>query len=484
MAKQNLEQVLEVSVALTAEQDKEKFLTLVLDAAMAVAGCDAGTLYLLEGNNLVFSRMATISRGIHLGGHSGPVDLPPVPMERQYVCAWAVIHRQSVNIPDIRKSEIYDFSGAMKYDRMTGYRTESMLVVPMMGTKGETIGVMQLINALDGEKVIPFPEEIEQTVSALASQAAACILNMRYAKQVSDLLDSLVDAMTTAIDDRTPYNANHSRNMALYAERFLDRAAEKDPAWRWTEDRRRAFLLSVKLHDVGKLVTPLQIMNKETRLGDRLPGIEERFRRMGLLDRIALLEGRITEETYLRKKEDRESMMERIRRMNAAGFQDEEDLRWVDKISGQTFTDENGTEEPVITAEEAECLRIRSGSLTAGERQVMEAHVTETARILDRVRFPEECREIPAWAAAHHEYLDGTGYPEHPAAERIPTEVRLMTILDIFDSLAAADRPYKQARTPEDALGILREMAKKGKLDAGILELFEASRAWEEIYPS
>ena len=231
-------------------------------------------------------------------------------------------------------------------------------------------------------------------------------------------------------------------------------------------------------------MTPLQIMNKETRLGDRLPGIEERFRRMGLLDRIALLEGRITEETYLRKKEDRESMMERIRRMNAAGFQDEEDLRWVDKISGQTFTDENGTEEPVITAEEAECLRIRSGSLTAGERQVMEAHVTETARILDRVRFPEECREIPAWAAAHHEYLDGTGYPEHPAAERIPTEVRLMTILDIFDSLAAADRPYKQARTPEDALGILREMAEKGKLDAGILELFEASRAWEEIYSS
>jgi hypothetical protein len=63
-----------------------------------------------------------------------------------------------------------------------------MLVVPMTGTKGETIGVMQLINALDNEEVVPFPGEIEQTVSALASQAAACILNMRYAKQVSDLL--------------------------------------------------------------------------------------------------------------------------------------------------------------------------------------------------------------------------------------------------------------------------------------------------------
>ena len=141
-------------------------------------------------------------------------------------------------------------------------------------------------------------------------------------------------------------------------------------------------------------------------------------------------------------------------RMNAAECQGEKDLRWVETMSRQTFTDEKGVAKPVITAKDAKCLLIRSGTLTAGERHAMEAHVTETARILNRVRFPEEYREIPAWAAAHHVYLDGTGYPEHPPAERIPTEVRLMTI----HSLDASDLPYKKERTPEEAPGILRSM--------------------------
>jgi hypothetical protein len=207
-----------------------------------------------------------------------------------------------------------------------------MLVVPMTGDKGGTIGVLQLINAMDGERTVPFPAEIVQPISALASQAAACIQNMRYAGQVTALLDSLVDALTAAIDDRTPYNANHSRNMARCAERFLAWAGRNDPAWRRTEDEVRAFVLSVRLHDVGKLVTPLSVMNKEDRLGDRLPRMEERFRRMDLLDRIAALEGRITEEQRRKQTLERGEAMERIRRMNSAEFLSPEDAQWAEEL--------------------------------------------------------------------------------------------------------------------------------------------------------
>ena len=267
MTQRDMEQLLEVNVALTAERDREKFLTMVLDAAMAAARCDGGTLYLLEGDALRFARMTTLSLGIRQGGHGDPIALPPVPMEPRYVCAWAALRGETVSIPDVRESGKYDFSGTEQYDRITGYRTESMLVVPMTGDKGGTIGVLQLINAMDGGRTVPFPAEIVQPISALASQAAACIQNMRYAGQVTALLDSLVDALTAAIDDRTPYNANHSRNMARCAERFLAWAGRNDPAWRRTEDEVRAFVLSVRLHDVGKLVTPLSVMNKEERLG-------------------------------------------------------------------------------------------------------------------------------------------------------------------------------------------------------------------------
>ena len=482
MMQPDMEQLLAINVALTAERDKEKFLSMVLDAAMAASCCDGGTLYLLENGALRFSRMTTLSRGIRQGGHDDPIVLPPVPMEPQYVCSWAAIHQKLVNIPDVRRSNTYDFSGTEKYDRLTEYRTESMLVVPMTGDKGEMIGILQLINALDGEQVIPFSTEIEQLISALASQAAACIQNMRYAEQINMLLDSLVDAMTAAIDDRTAYNANHSRNMARCAECFLDRAGANDPAWNWTADHRRAFLLGIRLHDVGKLVTPLSVMNKESRLGEKLARIEERFRRIDLLDRIAFLEGRIPEEQYRKQTETHRGAMDRIRRMNRAGFLSADDVLWAEELARQTFQNENGAEEAVLTQEEADCLRIRRGTLTGVERQIMEDHVKETSRILGQVRFPQEYREVPFWAAAHHEFLDGTGYPNQLKAEQIPEEVRLMTVLDIFDSLVASDRPYKKPVIVEEALGILKRMEEQGKLDAGLLRLFEESRAWEEVY--
>ena len=482
MTQRDMEQLLEVNVALTAERDREKFLTMVLDAAMAAARCDGGTLYLLEGDALRFARMTTLSLGIRQGGHGDPIALPPVPMEPRYVCAWAALRGETVSIPDVRESGKYDFSGTEQYDRITGYRTESMLVVPMTGDKGGTIGVLQLINAMDGERTVPFPAEIVQPISALASQAAACIQNMRYAGQVTALLDSLVDALTAAIDDRTPYNANHSRNMARCAERFLAWAGRNDPAWRRTEDEVRAFVLSVRLHDVGKLVTPLSVMNKEDRLGDRLPRMVERFRRMDLLDRIAALEGRITEEQRRKQTLERGEAMERIRRMNSAEFLSPEDAQWAEELAGRTFRDESGEEEPVLTWDEADCLRIRRGTLTPGERRIMEAHVKETRRILSHVHFPREYRDVPSWASAHHEFLDGTGYPDGLSAEQIPPEVRLMTILDIFDSLVASDRPYRKPRTAEEALGVLKGMGEQGKLDAALVKLFEESRAWEGIY--
>ncbi len=482
MTNHDMEQLLEVCVALTSEQDNEKFLTLVLDAAMSVARCDGGTLYLLEDGSLKFSRMMTKSLGIRQGGHDDPISLPPVPLEPQYVCAWAAIRQRIVNIPDVRNSRTYDFSGTLRYDRMTGYCTRSMLVIPMIGKNGNIIGVMQLINAMDQGKVVPFSGDMEQLVSALVSQAAACIVNMRYACQVNDLLDSLVDALTTAIDDRTPYNAKHTRNMTGCAERFLAWAKEHDPEWEWTADHVRAFLLSVKLHDVGKLITPRSVMNKETRLGDKMARIEERFRRFALLDRIALLEGRITEECCRERTKSREDILSGIRRMNVAPVLTEEDIQWAADLAAQFVRNEDGAGEPVLTQEEAECLRIRRGTLTDSERHVMETHVTGTAHILEHVRFPAEYGAAAFWAANHHEYLDGSGYPHHLTADEIPIEVRLMTVLDIFDSLVAADRPYKKAVTPEKAFEILKDMGEQGKLDNGLISMFGQSEAWKGVY--
>ena len=86
------------------------------------------------------------------------------------------------------------------------------------------------------------------------------------------------------------------------------------------------------------------------------------------------------------------------------------------------------------------------------------------------------------WAAGHHELLNGSGYPNHLAGEDIPQEIRIITILDIFDALVADDRPYKPGMPVEKALAILDAMAnKEGKLDPKLTGLFAESRCWESI---
>ncbi len=468
-------------VSLSAERDRESLLSQILDTAMDLSNCDAGTLYLLEDDGLHFCRMVTRSMGIRQGGHADPISLPPVPMEPNYVCSWVVLHNEPINVADVHTDTRFNFSGSAKYDEMTGYRTKTMLVVPLANDRGDLIGAMQLINALDETgTTIPFASNVELLVMAISSQAAISLTNMLYAEQITSLLDSLVGALSAAIDERTPYNANHTRNMVRYASRFLDWLDDQGSGFRFDADKRRTFLLSVWLHDVGKLVVPLEVMDKESRLGPALENIRQRFRAMALLDRIAVLEGRLPEGEAERLAAIRETGMELIERVNKAGFVTDEELARIDALAARRYTDETGNIRNWLTEEEHRSLSVRKGTLTPEERAVMESHAAVTARILGHVSFPKTYAQVPKWAAAHHEYLNGKGYPQHLSAEEIPWEVRLLTILDVFDALTARDRPYKAPMPAEKALGILRSMVEEGELDGDILSLFEASKAWEE----
>lgn len=302
-----------------------------------------------------------------------------------------------------------------------------------------------------------------------------------HARQIAALLDSLVRALSAAIDARSRYNANHTRNMVRMGQAFLDWLAGTEHPWRFSEEKRRLFLMSVWLHDVGKLAVPLEVMDKATRLGPRLERIETRFEKMRLLNRIALLEGRLSQAQWEEQEASRVKWLEEIRRLNTAGFLRDEDMEIVRQLMALRYQEENGEEQPVLTKEETEQLQIRKGTLTAEERAVIQRHVDYTGQILDQVDFPPEYADVPIWAASHHELLNGAGYPRGQRGEDIPREVRLLTILDIFEALTAKDRPYKRSMSAETVLGILRSMVEAGALDGELVELFERSRAWEAI---
>ena len=477
---EQMQRFLEICIALTAEHDREALLSGILDTAMDISDCDAGTLYLLEDDVLHFCRMVTRSFGIRQGGHADPITLPPVPLNPAYVCSWAVIHNESINVKNVRTDSTFDFSGSLRYDEMTGYNTQTMLVVPLANDKDVLIGAMQLINALDENgNTVPFDPSVETLVHAIASQAAISITNMQYSEQIIGLLDSLVGALSKAIDERTPYNANHTRNMVSYGASFLDWLDREQSELRFDAIKRRTFLMSVWLHDVGKMVVPLEVMNKESRLGDGLERVQSRFAAMKLLTKIELLEGKISEQEAETRTEEIESGIAFIEKIDRAGFLPDGDLERVEQLASLTYTDENGEEKPWITGDEKVCLSVRKGTLTAQEREIMESHASVTAKILAEVDFPREYDEVPVWAAAHHELLNGKGYPHHLKAEEIPFEVRLLTILDVFEALTAKDRPYKPGMPAEKAIAILKSMVEEGSIDGEILAMFEKSKAWE-----
>lgn len=480
MKSEDVKRFLDISIALTSERDREALLSSILDTAMDIADCDAGTLYLLEEDGLRFCRMVTRSMGVRQGGHDAPITLPPVPMEEKYVSAWCAIHGETINVADVRTETRFDFSGSIRYDSMTGYRTKSMLVVPMTNDRGELIGVTQLINAQNGAgETVPFPEDVVLLTEAVSSQAAISITNMKYSQEITLLLDSLVSALSTAIDERTPYNANHTRNMVRYGTAFLNWLDENKHPMAFSEDKRRAFLMAVWLHDVGKLVVPLEVMDKESRLGSKMPEVKERLRTIGLLGKIKTLEGRLSGEDFASLVSDLEAAGALIEKVNKAGFLPDETLTEIESLVSRTYTDENGAVLPWITEAERAALSVRKGTLTPAERAIMESHVVVTGKILRDVYFPKTYQDVPRWAAAHHELLNGRGYPDHLTAEDIPDEVRLLTILDVFDALTARDRPYKPAMPVEKALAILHSMVSEGSIDGNILELFEKSKAWE-----
>lgn len=481
MTSEQIRQLLDINLALSSEHDREALLTYILDTAMDMTDCDGGTLYLLEEDGLHFCRMVTRSFGIRQGGHDAPITLPPVPLRPSHVCARAVLENRLINVTDVHTNSDFDFSGAKRYDEMTGYCTRSMLVAPLANDKGDLIGVLQLLNARDAAgNSTAFAEEMELLVAAVASQAAISLTNMQYSDQIHKLLDSLVGALSTAIDQRTPYNANHTRNMAKYGERFLDWLDRVNHPWRFDAQRRRTFLLSVWLHDVGKLSVPLSVMDKESRLGDALRDVEHRFSTMTLLNRIAELEGTRSPEEAALLHTELDDTLEFIRRINRAGFLPDEDLAKVDSIAARTYLAENGEEHPWLTKDEHISLSVRKGTLTQQERSIMESHVVMTARILGEVFFPKEYSQVPYWAGSHHELLSGRGYPNHISGDEIPKEVRLLSILDVFDALTARDRPYKPGMPTEKALSILDSMVQEGSLDREILDLFRESKAWEE----
>lgn len=476
----DVNKILEMSIMLTAEHDYNLVLEKIILCAMDLTNCEGGTLYLYQNNHLDFMIMRNIQSGIQKNAGK----FKPVEMVESNMSAYSAIHRKLINVPDVYNSTEFDFTSPKNYDKMFNYHTMSMLAFPLINHEEKLIGVVQLINARnEKDELTPFTEEHEILLQALASMAAISLSNMQYIDQIKGLLNSIVNVFTNAIDARTPYNYYHSKSVHDFVETYVNYINEQHEKGESEEffdaDRKEQILLAAWMHDIGKLVTPLEVMNKESRLSNKLEPLLLRFKYIRLLHKVAYLEGKMTEEEYREKDHCLSEAMEKIPVMNTIGFMPEEEQEYIKTLAAQTYEDESGTVRTYLTEEERDCMLVRKGTLTEGERRQMQQHVVYTDRFLSSMNLDAHYKNVRKWAGMHHELLDGTGYPNGLTAENIPLEVRILTIADVYDALTSDDRPYKKAHTPESAFKILGFMVKDGQIDHAVLQQFAAAIGYQ-----
>lgn len=474
----NYEKLLNIGILLSAQRNMSMLFDTIVTEAMDITNCDGGTLYICEDNVLEFKIMRNNSMNVFKGGKDEPIDLPPVPISEANVCAYVVIQKELENINDVYNSEKFDFSGPMKYDKITGYRTQSMMVIPLENNKGEIVGVLQLINAKDKDNnTIPFDKNFEPIFRSIASQAAIALTNMKYTKDIKNLFNSLVQVLATAIDERTPYNANHTKNVAALVSDFIDyinlKHDENSYPLYFDDNLKEQTIMAAWLHDVGKITTPLEVMDKSSRLGDNIKLVEMRFELIYLMEEVNYLKGNITEEQWKILSEKITNVKELCIFLNTKDFLDDSQIEQIHDIASTSSVDKDGKIINWLTPTEHLQLTVKKGTLTSDERKIMEDHVVITEKLLSKIEFSNEYKSVPFFAASHHEKLNGKGYPKGLSQGDLPVSTRILGIMDVFEALIANDRPYKKSMSPEKALIILEEMVKFGELDEDLVGLLK-----------
>ena len=463
--------ILEVAKALVAERDLDRLLLLIVGAAARVVEADRCTLFLVDQER--GELWSKVAQGV------GMREIR-FPMGRGIAGAVAQTNT-SVNIPDAYKDPRFN----QNVDKQTGYRTRSILCVPMRSVTGEVVGVLQALNRQDRK---PFNDEDEELLSALGGQAAAAVNNALRHQEIEQMMEVFV---------RDPTTAGHSGRVARLSVGLgdiLPRAGDSAGRWKGASlsgQERQELRYAALLHDFGKVGVRENVLVKANKLEPlELENLRGRFETIFVQEELAAERQKVdlllrypTDEARARvaevnqklegRRRELSQMFEFVVACNRPTILTEGTFDKLHEIARGSYVGPFGGEQrPFLAQSEIIKLSIRKGSLTEDERKEIESHVTHTYRFLTQIPWTRTLRKVPDIAYGHHEKLTGRGYPRSLKETEIALPTRMMTISDIYDALTASDRPYKKAVPKDKAYDILNDEAKRGEVDGDLLKVF------------
>ena len=193
------------------------------------------------------------------------------------------------------------------------------------------------------------------------------------------------------------------------------------------------------------------------------------------------LGGAALDEELARRKAELEEAWKVIAEANEPTVLSEGDFTRIAELGTRTFVGPDGAPLPLLLPPEVESLQVTRGSLNTDEIGEIRSHVVHTYNFLSRIPWGKNFLRVPEIAGAHHEKLNGTGYPKGLMSDDIPLQSKIMTIADIYDALTARDRPYKKAVPVERALAILGFEVKDGNVDGDLVQAFVDAEVYREV---
>jgi len=478
---EKLTALLEVGKAMASERNLDRLLQLILGEVTKVMEAERSSLFLVDRErNELWSKIA---QGLEVREIRLKIGMG--------ISGYVAQTGKIVNIPDAYADPRFN----QETDRRTGFRTRNILCTPMLNTRNEVIGVLQVLNKREGV----FTAEDEELILALSSQAAVAVENAILYEDIQKLFEGFIRASVYAIESRDPTTSGHSERVAILTVGLAERVdrVETGPyaGVRFSAEDIRELRYAALLHDFGKVGVREAVLVKANKLYDHnLDALEARFKFMRkaleneyLQRKLSLaltLGGEAAEEIatldeeLARRLEELADEHRFILEANRPTVLASGGFERIHTIAAKTYEDVDDSRQPYLTGKEVEHLSIAKGSLSLQERLEIESHVTHSFRFLRQIPWTKDLRRVPAVAYAHHEKLTGKGYPNNLTGDDIPFQSKMMAICDIYDALTASDRPYKRALPPEKALEILGYEVKDGNVDAELVRIFAEEKVW------
>ncbi len=510
-ATRELEELNRVGIALSETRDVEQLLDLILKKAREITAADAGSLYLVENGGASPDDGLRVSQLRFKLTQNDSVQFPfsehTLPLTENSMAGYCALHGEVIELADayrVPKARPFHFDAT--FDEQAGYRTRSLITLPMKNGKGEVLGVLQLINCKRNGKALltdsravrrwvhQFPERAVRLGLSLASQAAVAYENSKLYRDIENLFDGFVNAAVEAIEQRDPTTSGHSQRVCKMTVALAE-AVDREPRGiygdlRFSREQMQELRYAALLHDFGKVGVREEVLVKAKKLYplhfvrvlDRFDYIrrdieariaEQKVEALLSLSRRQSAERlRLLDEESRRLRGELDRFADFIAKANEPTLLPSWDFEVLTEIAQKMYRDPRGTERPYLSAEEVRFLSIPRGSLDADERRQIESHVVHSFNFLAQIPWTTEYRAIPEIARAHHEKLNGKGYPFGLNSGQIPVQAKMMTICDIFDALSASDRPYKRAVPTDRALDILKLCVRDEEIDPELFRIF------------